>query len=44
MHKFYDSSFGSFLDELFSGILTSRSHENLLILSLGLLFAFTRQR
>jgi hypothetical protein len=42
VHTFYRSSFGSFLDKLFSGIFTKPSHENFLLLSLGLVFAFTR--
>lgn len=42
VHKFYRSSFGSFLDELFAGIFTKPSHESFLILSLGFVFAFTR--
>lgn len=40
--KFVRSSFGSFLDDLFAGIFTRPSHENFLLLSLGLVFAFTR--
>lgn len=39
---FERSSFGSFLDELFSGIFSRRSHQTFLMLSLGLVFAFTR--
>jgi len=42
MQRFERSSFGSFLDELFSGIFTRPSHRTFLRLSLGLVFAFTR--
>ena len=42
VHTFYRSSFGAFLDELFSGVFTKPSHENFLLLSLGFVFAFTR--
>lgn len=42
VHKFYRSSFGAFLDDLFEGLFTKPSHENFLLLSLGLVFAFTR--
>ncbi len=42
MDTFLRSSFGSFLDDLFSGIFTKPSHQNFLLLSLGLIFAFTR--
>jgi hypothetical protein len=42
VHKFYRSSFGSFLDGLFSGIFTKPSQQNFLLLSLGFVFAFTR--
>lgn len=40
--SFERSSFGSFLDELFSGIFSRRSQRTFLVLSLGLVFAFTR--
>lgn len=43
VHRFYRSSFGSFLDDLFQGIFTKPSHESFLLLSLGFVFAFTRQ-
>lgn len=42
VQQFYRSSFGSFLDRLFQGVFTKPSHENFLLLSLGLVFAFTR--
>lgn len=42
VHPFYRSSFGSFLDELFKGLFTKPSQQNFLLLSLGLVFAFTR--
>ena len=42
VHRFYQSSFGSFLDELFEGLFTKPSRETFLLLSLGFAFAFTR--
>lgn len=42
VHRFYRSSFGSFLDDLFKGIFTKPSHQSFLLLSLGFVFAFTR--
>ena len=42
VHKFYGSSFGSFLDELTEGIFTRPSHGSFLLLGLGFAFAFTR--
>ena len=42
VHRFYQSSFGSFLDELFEGHFTKPSRESFLLLSLGFVFAFTR--
>lgn len=42
VHRFYRSSFGTFLNDLFQGIFTKPSHETFLLLSLGFVFAFTR--
>lgn len=42
VHRFYQSSFGSFLDDLFEGHFTKPSRESFLLLSLGFVFAFTR--
>lgn len=42
MHLFYRSSFGAFLDALFQGLFTKPAHQTFLVLSLGLVFAFTR--
>ena len=42
VHRFYRSSFGSFLDDLFQEIFTKPSQETFLLLSLGFVFAFTR--
>ena len=42
VHRFYQSSFGSFLDGLFEGHFTKPSRESFLLLSLGFVFAFTR--
>lgn len=42
MSPFNHSSFGTFLDHLFRGVFTRRSHATLLRLSLGFVFAFTR--
>lgn len=42
VHRFYQSSFGSFLDDLFGGAFTKPSKVSFLLLSLGVVFAFTR--
>ncbi|MBN2872032.1 MAG: transposase, partial [Halothiobacillaceae bacterium] len=42
MHPFYQTSFGSFLDDLLGVHFTKPSRESFLLLSLGFVFGFTR--